>query len=141
MIHIRKELLEEMQGHARQEYPRECCGAMIGSHGPSRKEVLAVLPLDNRRHGTAALKRFLVTADDHRRVERQATERGLNVLGFYHSHPDHEASPSDFDRDHALPWYAHVIVGVADGNEANVTCWTLSADRSRFVQEPITVGY
>ncbi|MEE9270348.1 MAG: M67 family metallopeptidase [Candidatus Krumholzibacteria bacterium] len=141
MISIHEKLLKELRCHARQEYPRECCGALIGKRGVSTREVLAVVPLDNQRRGTAALRRFLVSAGDYRRLEKHAAERKLDVLGFYHSHPDHRASPSAFDREHALPWYAYVIVGVDNGNAGEITCWTLSEDRSRFVPEPITVGH
>lgn len=141
MILIKEKLLEKMRYHAQQEYPRECCGALIGKHGNPGMKVLAVMPLDNRRRGAASLTRFLVTADDYRHVVKEATKRNLDVLGFYHSHPDHPPCPSAFDREHALPWYAYVIVGVDEGSAGDVTCWKLTEDRTRFDPQPITARH
>ena len=130
------EQLEEIRRHAARAYPNECCGALLGVvDGDREKLAREPLPLDNRREGTAARTRFLVTADDYRFAERTARAKGLDILGFYHSHPDHPARPSDYDREHALPWYSYIIVSVQAGTPQELTNWTLAEDRSRFLPE------
>ena len=136
---ISKGLLEEIGGQGARAYPNECCGALVGVAGEEgRKEVRALLALDNRREGEAARTRFLVTADDFRWAEKQARGQGLEIVGFYHSHPDHPARPSEFDREHALPWYSYVIVGVSGGAPQETTSWVLADDRKEFLAEGIS---
>lgn len=137
---ISEALLEEIRQHGRRAYPNECCGALLGAPGEDgTKEVRALLSLDNRRAGEAARTRFLVTADDHRAAEKTARAQGLEIVGFYHSHPDHPARPSEFDREHAWPWYSYIIVGVAEGASQEATCWLLAEDRSRFLPEEMRI--
>lgn len=135
MIYISEELVEKIRRHAVQTYPDECCGAIVGSFGERDKNVTDVLPLQNRRSGREARRRYLATAEDVRAIEQAAGERQQDVLGFYHSHPDHPARPSEFDREHALPWYAYIIVSVGGAGPTEVACWTLSDDRSGFQRE------
>jgi proteasome lid subunit RPN8/RPN11 len=71
------------------------------------------------------------------KVEKEARTRGLDVMGYYHSHPDHPAMPSNYDRDHAWPWYSYVIVSVQKGLAAEVNSWVLAEDRTRFEREEI----
>jgi proteasome lid subunit RPN8/RPN11 len=77
-------------------------------------------------------RRFLVRPSDYRMAEERARELGGELLGFYHSHPDHPARPSQFDLDHAWPTFAYVIVAVAAGAAADMTVWWLKEDRSSF---------
>lgn len=143
MIRIPEELLAEIRAHAERDYPHECCGALLGREaaedGNAVKAVAALRAADNRREADAAPRRFLISADDYRRIERDARDASLDVLGFYHSHPDHPAAPSDYDREHALPGYSYVIVSVRGGRAAEITSWVLDDDRSAFGPEPMTV--
>ena len=137
-LRITAAMLAEIGRHGARAYPNECCGAMLGVAGDDgAKQARALLPLDNRREGDSARTRFLVTADDFRWAEKQARQQGFDILGFYHSHPDHPARPSEFDREHALPWYSYIIVAVAGGEPQEATCWVLADDRSRFLAEPM----
>jgi proteasome lid subunit RPN8/RPN11 len=136
VLEIPNSLLDDIKQHGARSYPNECCGALLGvASDDGAKQVRALLPLDNRREGEAARTRFLVTAEDFRWAEKEARARGLDILGFYHSHPDHPARPSDFDREHALPWYSYIIVAVAGGVPQEATSWVLADDRSRFLPE------
>jgi proteasome lid subunit RPN8/RPN11 len=130
--------LGRLQAHAEQAYPEECCGALLGVVAAERVVEIA-LAIDNAR-ADERRRRFLVTPDDYRRVEAEAARRGLDLLGFYHSHPDHPARPSEYDRLHALPWHSYVIVEVAGGRAGETTSWILSADRSCFESEPLATG-
>jgi len=147
-VGISAELAEKIRGHGVETYPYECCGALLGKehdafasdlHENSRRisrEVLSLFPLVNRRDDSPR-NRFSVTADDVREAEKSATGQGLEVIGWYHSHPDHPARPSDYDRDHAWPWYSYIIVSVHTGVPQDMTSWRLKDDRSGFLEEMI----
>jgi proteasome lid subunit RPN8/RPN11 len=113
--------------HGEETFPHECCGALVG-RGTA---VEAVVPLPNTTE-EGPRRRFLVRPADYRDVERRATELGAELLGFYHSHPDHPARPSQYDVDHAWPTFAYIIVSVMSGVAAEMTVWYLKDDRSSF---------
>jgi proteasome lid subunit RPN8/RPN11 len=129
-----------LQGEIRREgeraYPGECCG-VIGGRVSEIKEVHRLVPIANRR--TDDPHRFLIASDDLRRVTEELSRSGLEVLGFYHSHPDHPAIPSAFDVEHAWPWYSYVIVRVDRGQAAELTSWELEPDRSAMRPESLEV--
>jgi len=142
MIRISADLMRAIRSHAERDYPNECCGALLGraGSGPApgvTKWILSLEPVANRREADAAPTRFLITADDYRAIERKAREKSFDVVGFYHSHPDHPARPSEYDRRHAIPSYSYVIVSVRDGRADEFTSWTLDDDRGAFSSEPI----
>jgi proteasome lid subunit RPN8/RPN11 len=133
MIQIDEELIEKIRTHAVQAYPDECCGALMGKVDKGGRIVRGVLPLENR--AGQVRRRYLITAEEYRLLDRLACNKEQEILGFYHSHPDQPSRPSDYDREHALPWYAYFIVSVVDELPGEVTCWKLSDDRSRFRTE------
>jgi proteasome lid subunit RPN8/RPN11 len=132
------DIAKGIREHGAQGYPHEACGALLGLDGDER-EVRALFPLVNRRDDSPR-NRFSVSAADVIAAERAAAERGLELIGWYHSHPDHPALPSEYDREHAWPWYSYVIVSVAAGQPREIASWRLADDRSRFVAEPIVAG-
>jgi proteasome lid subunit RPN8/RPN11 len=137
MLLLTKTLEQEIRDHGAKDYPHECCGAMLGTDVDARgREVRALFPLINRREDSPR-NRFSITPEDFRAAERAAAERGLDLLGWYHSHPDHPARPSEFDREHAWPWYSYVIVSVEAGVPKDLTSWLLDDDRSQFQAEVI----
>jgi proteasome lid subunit RPN8/RPN11 len=113
--------------HGEETYPHECCGALVGRDG----QVTDVVALPNTTE-EGPRRRFLVRPSDYREAEKRATELGGELLGFYHSHPDHPARPSQYDLDHAWPTFAYVIVSVAAGIAGDMTVWFLKDDRSSF---------
>jgi proteasome lid subunit RPN8/RPN11 len=115
--------------HGEETFPHECCGALIGQS--SSGNVGHVVPLPNTTE-EGPRRRFLVRPSDYRDAERRARELGGELLGFYHSHPDHPARPSQYDLDHAWPTFAYVIVSVMSGAAADMTVWFLKDDRSTF---------
>jgi proteasome lid subunit RPN8/RPN11 len=134
-LQLRGELAERIRAHGRQSYPHECCGALLGSDDDER-EVHDIFPLVNRRDDSPQ-NRFSITAEDFRTAERAASAAGLSVVGWYHSHPDHPALPSEYDREHAWPWYSYLILSVEQGEPKTMASWRLSDDRIRFVPERI----
>jgi proteasome lid subunit RPN8/RPN11 len=137
-------LAEEIRRHGAHGYPHEVCGALLGRESPAEgaasiREVLAVLPLENRREESRH-NRFSLTPEDVRRADQAAGEHGLETLGWYHSHPDHPARPSEFDREHAWPWYSYVILSVAARVPGEMTSWRLADDRSGYAAERIEIA-
>lgn len=130
--------LERIYSHGRKAYPEECCGLLIGSpsEGDGTASVTEVLGVDNERRDSRH-NRYLISPRVLLDVQRSCRARGLEILGYYHSHPDHPARPSDFDREHAWPATSYVIVSVDGGEVADCRSWRLRDDRSGFDEEEI----
>jgi proteasome lid subunit RPN8/RPN11 len=127
---------QSIRHHGAATYPHECCGALLGRATESGKVVTEVVSIENARTESRE-NRFLIEDSDYVRVEKEADRRGLSLLGFYHSHPDHPAAPSRYDLEHAFPWFSYVIVAVRQGVPEAMTCWVLAEERDRFVEERI----
>jgi proteasome lid subunit RPN8/RPN11 len=124
---------DAIRKHGSETYPNECCGALIGRDGV----VTATFALPNTTE-EGPRRRFLVRPDDYREAEKQARDAGGDLLGFYHSHPDHPARPSQYDLDHAWPFFSYIIVSVRAGAPEDMTSWRLREDRSTFDEEDLT---
>lgn len=128
----------EIRRHGEAEYPHECCGLLIGRFDEGgRKVVTEIHPVSNAREEQARHNRSLILPEELMRGERHARELKLDVVGNYHSHPDHPAIPSSFDLEHAWPTWSYVIVSVKQGTAIDLLSWELEADRSRFNEEKI----
>jgi len=127
-----KDMNAAIRAHGQETYPNECCGALIGKDGVV-SETLALPNMTDEGPRT----RFRVTPDDYRAAEKRASEAGAELLGFYHSHPDHPARPSQYDLDHAWPFFSYVIVSIREGVSGDMTSWRLREDRSAFDQEDL----
>ena len=130
---------QAIRRHGQETYPHECCGALVGTTADAESIVADVVPLPNTTE-EGPRRRFLVRASDYRLAERRAAEIGGELLGFYHSHPDHPARPSQYDLDHAWPTFAYIIVAVANGKATDMTVWFLKDDRSSFEEGSIHYG-
>jgi len=154
-LQLKKAHSDAIQKHGARDYPGECCGVLLGKVEGERKVVAEVrglanlrrdsrraqelLPLDDPARETER-NRFLIDPFEQLRAEKDARQRGLDVMGYYHSHPDHAARPSLYDRDHAWPWYSYVIIGVEAGVARELSCWVLAQDRSGFEPEEIEIA-
>lgn len=140
MIEMTSRLFEQVKREAANAYPEECCGALLGrvqeSGGVKQVEEVYLLPNAKERERE---RRFLITPDQYRVLEKRAEGEALEILGIYHSHPDHPAEPSPFDLAHALPWWSYIIISVENGQTNDVKSWTLQDDRSRFSLEEIRI--
>jgi proteasome lid subunit RPN8/RPN11 len=125
-------VIEAIRAHGRQTYPHECCGALIGL----AQKVSEAFALPNATE-EGPRRRFLVRPGDYRAAETRAAEGRQELLGFYHSHPDHPAQPSQYDLDHAWPFFSYVIVSVREGEPGELRSWRLRDDRSRFDEEEV----
>jgi len=141
MIKLKKVHIDEINTHAEKEYPYECCGLLLGKfEADSSKTVEHLLPISNARAGEDKHNRFLITPEELMRGELFARKNKMDVLGFYHSHPDHPAAPSPYDLEHAWPLYSYIITSVAKGKAEHFTSWELKNDRSKFNAESISEG-
>jgi proteasome lid subunit RPN8/RPN11 len=130
-------LLDEIRRHGEAAYPAECCGAMAGRSGGGSKEVALLAPAVNRR--TDDPHRYLIAPDDLRRLEAELRAEGLEIVGYYHSHPDHPAAPSAYDTAHAWPWYSYLIVRIEQGRAREAASYTLDDDRPLMHPESLEV--
>jgi proteasome lid subunit RPN8/RPN11 len=129
-------VLQQIREEGERAYPAECCGVLAGRAGAA-KEVVRVVPVANRR--TDDPHRYLISPDDLRRITAELGRSGLEVLGFYHSHPDHPAAPSAFDVGHAWPWYSYIIVAVTKGQAAEISSWELDDDAQAMRPELLDI--
>jgi proteasome lid subunit RPN8/RPN11 len=138
---ISGQLAEKIRALGAETYPHECCGALLGRDSLNApREILGLFPLVNRRDDSPR-NRFSVTPADVMAAERAASAQGLEVVGWYHSHPDHPARPSEYDRNHAWPWYSYIIVSVQNGAPQDMTSWRLNDDRAEFSPEGIEIRH
>ena len=135
MIVTSKNHLDEMRSHGERDYPFECCGLLLGRFEDGRKRVIETYPISNAREEEAKRNRFLIRPKELMRGEKYAREKGLEVVGFYHSHPDDVAVPSQYDLEHAWPTYSYIVVAVEKGHAADLRSWEMESDRSRFNEE------
>jgi proteasome lid subunit RPN8/RPN11 len=133
MISIPAEIIRRIGSEGARAYPNECCGILLGLS--EVRSAADILPAHNGFESEERYHRFVIEPEDLRQAEKTAKARGLEVIGFYHSHPDHPAIPSSYDLEHAVPWYSYVIVAVAKGVAGELSSWRLADDRSKFIQE------
>ena len=137
-IHIPKSLVEQINRHGEQDYPHECCGFMYGHVSGEERHITELRMQSNEREDSRE-NRFLISPDEFMQAERYARKTGLDMLGVYHSHPDHPAIPSEFDREHAWPWYTYLIVNVGKGKAGVLKGWQLREDRSGYDELELTI--
>lgn len=136
---ISQDLIASIHRHGESAYPEEGAGLLLGKVDGGQKRVTAILPLMNTREESARFNRYLLTARDYLYGEEEAARRGLDVLGVFHSHPDHPNQPSEFDREWAMPWFSYLITSVNAGKAASSRCWLLSEDRRSFSEEEVII--
>ena len=138
MIAILETRMAEIRVHGERDYPHECCGLLLGTFiKEGAKVCLEIYPISNAREEEAKRNRFLIRPEELMRGEKYARSKDLEVVGFYHSHPDHPAVPSAYDLEHAWPVYSYVVIAVANGRAGDLRSWEMQADRSRFHEEEI----
>ncbi len=152
MLELPEEHRSAIRAHGETGYPHEACGALLGTAKGDVKTVVATIAAANAfgersdipgfettaRESQA--NRYLIPPEEILRIEKEARARGLDVIGFYHSHPDHPARPSAYDQEHAWPWLSYVIVRVAKGKAEDLGSFVLSDDRAVFAPEEIRSG-
>ena len=139
---VSKKIFSQITEHLQAAYPNEGAGLLLGRANGTLiddKIVDAVLPFANQFESGEQYHRYLITAQDMLAGERAAEKLGLDVVGIFHSHPDHPARASEYDREYALPWYAYLIVSVQHAQVADAHVWVLTDDRSQFVEHELKI--
>lgn len=138
-VRIASALLQQINTHCEAAYPEEGAGFLLGHLQGDERVVTDILALPNAREDEARRNRYLLSPQDVARAEDEADRRGLSLLGVFHSHPDCPNTPSEFDRQWAMPWFSYIITRVDEGRTTGWLSWRLSDDRSCFDEEPLIV--
>jgi proteasome lid subunit RPN8/RPN11 len=147
MLIITRDSLDRLEAHLEAGYPREACGILIGeidfSTTPATKRVrdvtLVANAWDEVNEHESQRNRFLISPEDIARADRAAGQRGWDIIGFFHSHPDHPSRPSETDREWAWPVISFVITSVREGKAAGTQSWVLRDERDAFDEEAVQV--
>ncbi len=134
MVEIKRELLDRLIEHAKKSYPYEGCGILTGIHG----KILDVNFVENKIMDRKR-DRYEIDPRDFLLVDKLAREKRYEILGFYHSHPDHPAYPSDFDVEHSWPEYIYIIISVSNGTKEAVKAWKLFPDNKKIKEEELNI--
>jgi proteasome lid subunit RPN8/RPN11 len=124
------DLLSQIEQQAATSYPEECAGLLLGHLDGKDRRVTALIPLPNTFDEGQRSRRYLISPQAMIQADQEAEARGLDILGVFHSHPDHPAQPSEFDRTWAWPWFIYLITSVAEGKAVDHRAWLLADDRS-----------
>ena len=134
MISIPKDTYNEIIGHAKKAYPHECCGALVG-----KGKLVVNARLMENINKERANDRYGINPKELLKIEKEASANGLDVIGFYHSHPDHPDQPSAFDRERAWAFYSYIIISVQNGKDVSVKSWTFEDEKEPFGQEEVKI--
>ena len=141
MLELRQEHLEAIKAHAEADYPHECGGLLLGHLAvDNAKTVVETLTMENTADVERLHDRVLIDPQSLMLADKKAREKGLDVIGYYHSHPEDEAVPSQFDLDHALPVWSYIIVSVRKNKAVDWNSWEMENDRSKFNKEEAILG-
>lgn len=141
MLELKREHLDAIKSHAEADYPHECGGLLLGHlQNGIGKRVVETLPMENTANVERRHDRVLIDPRSLMLADKKAREKGLDVIGYYHSHPDDEAVPSQFDLDHALPVWSYIIVSVRERKAVDWNSWEMENDRSKFNKEEAILG-
>lgn len=140
MLYLSKGIYNEIVAHAKETYPYEACGVLVGSERSEvSKNILKSYRMENINKERAN-DRYEIDPKDLLRIEKETASLGLEVLGFYHSHPDHPPRPSSFDAERAWPLYSYLIVSVFNGSDISVRSWTFEEEGGLFREEEIKIA-
>ncbi len=135
-LYISENLLDFIKHHGLSTYPYECCGFLYGTDDGEHRTVQHVEKASNSRKGDQR-RRFEISPNEYLHAERQAAHLGYDLIGIYHSHPDHPSEPSEHDRSQAMPFFSYVIVSINESVPGTCQSWRLQENRS-FTEETIT---
>jgi proteasome lid subunit RPN8/RPN11 len=137
-IRLKQEHLDQIRKHGERTYPYECCGFLLGVRDGETNLLSETLPAENERQESRET-RYLITPQQYKRADDYARTRGLGIIGYYHSHPDHPAAPSGYDLDHSCwPGESYMIVAIEKGKSAALNSFT-KPDYTSFEQEEIRI--
>ncbi len=138
-VTLSSENLRAIEAHGESTYPNEGAGFLLGKLEGNCLRIEVLLPIENKWEADEQYHRYVLTPDDFMRAELEAARRGLDMVGVFHSHPDHVAEPSIYDRDWAMPNFSYFISSIVKGKAKETYSWRLQPDRAAFESEPIEI--
>ena len=139
MLKLSQSVFEAIRKHGERAFPHECCGVLFGIMKGDQRIVGEVFVIENQFEESERYHRFLITPDDYREAEKAARAKKVDIIGFYHSHPDSPSVASKYDLDHAFPWFSYVIVSIMKNNYHDIRSWVMENDRSKFNEENVVI--
>lgn len=136
---IHEDILSRIHRHGEQAYPEEGAGLLLGENRGSDQQVYEIVSLTNMREEGTRHNRYQLSPQDYLKGEELANSMGLEVLGVFHSHPDHPNRPSEFDRQWAWPNFSYLITSVLEGEAVESRSWRLNEDRAKFSEEEVEI--
>jgi proteasome lid subunit RPN8/RPN11 len=136
MIRIDEQAWSSIVTHARQTYPNECCGALLGAHENGQKLVRVAIPMENVSKGQQR-SRYELLPEDLLRADQQARRQGMDLIGIYHSHPDCDAYFSETDLENSCPWYSFVVLSIRAGKFDHANSWLPNTDQTAAEKEEL----
>ena len=127
MLFIDPQTLQQMTADGERTFPDECCGFFFGTEKGDDRTLTQIIVVDNAKEGDKR-RRFEISPRDYLNAEQWAEDKGLQLLGVYHSHPNHPAIPSEQDRLAAQPYFSYIILSIRDGAFDHLRSWTLNDD-------------
>jgi len=138
-LKLDQHLLEGIRAHGEASYPNEGAGLLLGHSSPVARQVLELQPLPNNFEPDQQSRRYRLDPLDIMRAEDDADARGLEIIGIFHSHPDHPAQPSQYDLEWSLPFFSYIITSIERGTATESRSWRLEDSPRRFEEEPILI--
>ena len=139
MLKLSKATFDAIRKHGEQAFPHECCGVLFGKINGEQRVVGEVFVIENQFEEAERYHRFLITPDNYREAEKVARAKKVDIIGFYHSHPDSPSVASKYDLDHAFPWFSYVIVSIMKNKYHDIHSWVMEDDRSKFNEEDVVI--
>jgi proteasome lid subunit RPN8/RPN11 len=137
LLRIDKSNILAIENQVKKSYPFECCGLLIGTN-TSEKKVVEVFPLHNK-NTERTHDRYEIDGREFDKADRESSKKGLQIVGIYHSHPDHPSRPSAYDTDHAWAGYSYMIIAIEKGEKIDIRSWVFHEEEKQFHEEEIQV--
>ncbi len=140
MIYITHNIINKLLKEAKSAYPFECCGILVGSYSP-KKKLCEIYPVENKNKERAQ-DRYEIDSKTFDAIDKEATKKGLNIIGLYHSHPDHPAAPSEFDKECAYVWteYSYIIISVKNKEDTEIRSWCFDQRKQTLDEEKLKIS-
>jgi proteasome lid subunit RPN8/RPN11 len=133
------QVMEEIHAHGEKLYPEEGAGLILGTIEEESRKARRVLPMPNHFEPNERGHRYRLDPKEILQAEELAEQLGLEVIGVFHSHPDHPPAPSQYDLEWAVPWFVYLITSIASGAASESRVWRMLEDHSRMVEEVLDI--
>ena len=138
-LYLPEHIYQQVTLHLTSAYPNEGAGFLIGKIVDDQRSACMILALENEWETNETHKRYKIKANTYLEAESTAEKNGLEIIGVFHSHPNHPAKPSQDDRELALPWWSYLIISIQQKRVDHSRSWVLSENRDHFIEESLKI--